>query len=93
MLLLSLVKPRIRIPPHVQAHYPEVPWRNIINMRNRLIHGYDTVMLHLAWGVVQTNLPPLKAQVAAMTGNRRWSLSVLTHGSAWKHKRGCGPRP
>ena len=28
-----------------QAKYPSIPWSQIIGMRNRLIHGYDSVDL------------------------------------------------
>jgi uncharacterized protein with HEPN domain len=43
-----------------QAH-PEIPWRQIINMRNRLIHGYDVIDYDLLWDTVTTDLPPLVA--------------------------------
>jgi len=31
----------------------------LIRLRNRLIHGYDTVDLDILWQIVQTDLPPL----------------------------------
>lgn len=34
-----------RLPREVHARYPELPWRQMIGMRNRLIHGYDDVNL------------------------------------------------
>ena len=34
-----------RLPDHVRAAYPDVPWRNMAGMRDRLAHGYDTVDL------------------------------------------------
>ena len=45
-----------------QAH-PEVPWREIVGMRNRLVHAYFEIDLHLVWGTVQDRLPPLIAQL------------------------------
>jgi uncharacterized protein with HEPN domain len=35
----------------------EVPWAQIIAMRNRLIHGYDTVDLEILWQVLTGDLP------------------------------------
>jgi uncharacterized protein with HEPN domain len=32
-----------RVPETVRAHHPEIPWPQIISLRNRLIHGYDSV--------------------------------------------------
>ena len=38
---------------------PEVPWPQIIGMRNRLVHGYDVIDLELLRDTVTTDLPPL----------------------------------
>ena len=37
----------------------DVPWPEVIGMRNRLIHGYDVVDVSLLWDTVRTDLPPL----------------------------------
>ena len=37
----------------------------IVGLRNRLIHGYDSVDPELIWDVVKTKIPPLKRQLAA----------------------------
>ena len=38
---------------------PEVPWREIIAMRNRLVHGHFAVDLDILWTVVNDDLPEL----------------------------------
>ena len=38
---------------------PEVPWHEIIAMRNRLVHGYFAVDLDILWTVVHDDLPGL----------------------------------
>ena len=45
-----------------QAH-PEIPWRQVIGMRNRLIHAYFDINLDILWQVVQDDLPELIAQI------------------------------
>lgn len=45
----------------VQA-YPEVPWRSMRGMRNRIAHGYFDINLDVVWGTVQTALPELLNQ-------------------------------
>lgn len=37
----------------------DIPWSQIVNMRNRLIHGYDAVDFDIVWEVVVTDLPAL----------------------------------
>jgi len=44
--------------PFVEAH-PEIPWRNMKGMRNRIAHGYFDIDLTIVWETVQTALPEL----------------------------------
>jgi uncharacterized protein with HEPN domain len=39
--------------------HPEIPWRNIIGMRNRIVHGYSSLDLNIVWEVATRNLPTL----------------------------------
>ncbi|MGC9335474.1 MAG: DUF86 domain-containing protein [Anaerolineae bacterium] len=41
------------------ARYPEIPWPQIVSLRNRLIHGYDAVDLDILWQIIEHDLPPL----------------------------------
>ena len=69
-LVLSLVK-SIEIVGEAAAHvsekclrdFPQIPWRDIIGMRNRLIHGYYDIDLDIVWKTVIEDLPPLIAEL------------------------------
>jgi uncharacterized protein with HEPN domain len=39
--------------------YPEIPWYEIIGMRNRIVHDYLNVDEDVVWQVVQLDLPNL----------------------------------
>jgi uncharacterized protein with HEPN domain len=52
-----------RVSLAMQAQHPEIPWREVIGMRNRLIHGYDSVDLSVLWDTVELDLPPLISQL------------------------------
>ena len=43
------------------ARYPQIPWRQIRGMRNRLVHGYYEIDLNIVWDTVENNLAPLAA--------------------------------
>lgn len=45
------------------AKYPEVPWRQIIGMRNRVVHGYFEVDLDILWDVVTLDVPRLAERI------------------------------
>lgn len=36
-----------------------IPWRDIVSMRNRLIHAYFDINLDILWATVQDSLPSL----------------------------------
>jgi uncharacterized protein with HEPN domain len=46
----------------VDAH-PEIPWRSMRGMRNRIAHGYFAINLDVVWDTVQTALPALLQQL------------------------------
>jgi uncharacterized protein with HEPN domain len=43
--------------------HPDVPWRNMRGMRNRIAHGYFDINLDVVWDTVQTALPALSARL------------------------------
>ncbi|MBE0436187.1 MAG: DUF86 domain-containing protein [Methylomicrobium sp.] len=51
-----------------QAH-PEVPWRSMRGMRNRIAHGYFDINLQVVWDTVQTALPELLERLPPVLGD------------------------
>lgn len=45
--------------PEFTQRHPEVPWRNMRGMRNRVAHGYFDINLDTVWETVQSALPAL----------------------------------
>ena len=43
--------------------------RKIVDTRNRIIHGYDSVSDDIIWGIVISHLPILKSEVEKMLEN------------------------
>lgn len=55
-----------RYPGFVEQH-PEIPWRNIRGMRNRIAHGYFEINLEIVWETVQSALPELHSQLSSIS--------------------------
>ena len=53
-----------RVDPDIAALVPELP--RIIAFRNILIHGYASVDNQLVWGVLETDLPSLRATLGRL---------------------------
>lgn len=66
MLILSVIKEieiigeaASKISEETELSSPEIPWKDIVGMRNRLIHGYFDVDVKLVWNTAKNNLPSL----------------------------------
>ncbi len=48
-----------KVSPQFQRDHPEIPWRQIIGMRHRIVHDYMRVDEDVLWEVIQHDLPAL----------------------------------
>ncbi len=55
-----------KVSPAFRDDHPEISWRQIINLRHRLIHGYAEVRLDVVWGIASRDLQPLIATLQAV---------------------------
>jgi len=51
------------LPMDLRQQYPEIPWRGMAGMRDRIIHGYDIVDLQVVWDVVKRDVPQIKPRI------------------------------
>lgn len=58
-----------RLSSAVKASHPEVPWKDIIGLRNVLVHDYLAVDTEEIWKIVELDLPLLKRQITLMRSN------------------------
>lgn len=55
-----------RLSPETTTGRPEIPWKQIAGMRDRLMHAYFGVDLALVWRVVERDVPVLRNAVTAL---------------------------
>ena len=60
-----------QLPESLLARHPELPWHEMIAMRNVVIHEYFGFDLEVLWRTVQEDLPPLCAAVTAIIAEER----------------------
>jgi len=51
-----------------QEMHGQLPWSQMRAIRNRIVHDYRGVNLHIIWDTVQNDLPALKEQVQGILG-------------------------
>lgn len=52
-----------KIPSEVREAHPEVPWKKMARMRDKLIHGYFDIVYDILWETIQRDIPQLKPKV------------------------------
>ncbi len=58
-----------RLPQETRDRLPELAWKAMASMRDRLIHGYFGVDYELVWDAVEQKVPPLVERVRGALGN------------------------
>jgi uncharacterized protein with HEPN domain len=52
-----------RLPESWRASHADIPWRQIIAMRNVMIHGYGVVVSDVLWDVATNDVPKLRGEI------------------------------
>lgn len=56
------------MPVEIAERYPELPWSEMRDMRNLLVHEYFGISLATIWDTVQRDLPPLVPKLREILG-------------------------
>jgi uncharacterized protein with HEPN domain len=60
-----------RVSPEFRAGHPEIPWRKIMNFRNKLIHDYFGLDYLLVWKTAQEEVPSLLPLIMGLIGQMK----------------------
>ncbi|MFT4312696.1 MAG: DUF86 domain-containing protein [Candidatus Woesearchaeota archaeon] len=55
-----------QISSKVQKKYPDIPWSQIARTRDKMIHHYFGIDLHVIWNIITIDIPFLKKEIAAI---------------------------
>jgi uncharacterized protein with HEPN domain len=59
-----------RIPADVRANHDDIPWRQVIATRNRLIHAYLGIDNDTLWSIIRDDVPGLIAALQRLKSRR-----------------------
>ena len=57
-----------QIDEETKKKYNDIPWREIVDFRNRIIHGYFVIDYEIIWQIISKDLPDLKQKVEKAIG-------------------------
>ena len=49
------------IPSEITVRHPDIPWRQMVDLRNFSVHAYWNLSPSVIWDTIQNDLPPLIA--------------------------------
>ena len=58
-----------RIPNSIRTQYPNIPWKDIAGMRDKLIHDYFHTDVEIIWKAVQEDISELKVMITIVLEN------------------------
>ena len=59
-----------RLSAELRAAYPDIPWREVAGMRDKLVHDYFGVDLQFVWVTVTEDIPELKSRIEGVLKDR-----------------------
>ncbi|MGH7441809.1 MAG: HepT-like ribonuclease domain-containing protein, partial [bacterium] len=66
--LLVIGEAAKNIPEPMKEQYPDIPWKRMAGMRDRLIHAYFGMDAQLIWQTIHEDLPALKERLSEILG-------------------------
>ena len=58
-LILTVGEAASKVSKELQEAHPEIAWREVIAMRNRLVHEYFRIIPERVWDVIASDIAPL----------------------------------
>ena len=55
-----------RISPEFRSNHPQIPWKEIVGMRSKVVHDYLNVDEDIVWQTIKNDLPPLVLELEKM---------------------------
>jgi hypothetical protein len=52
------------LPPEFRKKYPNIPWKEITGMRNKVVHEYFGIDQEILWATIQKDIPTLKKEIS-----------------------------
>ena len=65
-LIQTIGEAASRVSATMRDQHPEIPWKQIVGMRNRIVHDYMNIDADIVWEVVTRNIPTLIMQLQSM---------------------------
>lgn len=54
------------MPKNIRLDYPDIPWKQVIGARNKVLHEYFGVDEEILWKTIQDDMPILKEQIESL---------------------------
>lgn len=63
---MSKRSPKLYLDDIVNSIYPALPWKEMVSMRNKVLHEYFGIDMEILWKTIKEDLPDLKEKIKAI---------------------------
>ncbi len=64
------------LPPSFRKKHPQIEWKNIAGMRDKLVHDYFGINIKVVWKTVKQDIPQLKKQISKLNEDLQEKLPL-----------------
>jgi len=65
-LIQTIGEATSRVSAEMRDRNPQIPWKQVVGMRNRIVHDYMNIDADIVWEVATRNIPTLIAQLESL---------------------------
>ena len=66
-----------RIPDEIRQGFPQIPWKEMAGMRDRLIHAYFGVDYRLVWTTIEKRIPRVEPPIQKILSESNPGTPIL----------------
>ncbi|MDR0522538.1 MAG: DUF86 domain-containing protein, partial [Planctomycetaceae bacterium] len=75
----------VKMPEYARQKFPQIPWREMSDFRNVVVHEYGSIDYRKMWTIIQNDIPEVLAKLEKIAVSEHIPLDAAGHQAAARH--------